>query len=384
MSKNYDQIATVSIDLATPLVDDTSFDNLCIVGPLPKTEPDNAPPKIGVYASLEEVVSAGWVVVGEEADPVGLAALAAFSQSPTPSSIYIAPLQTVETAELDTDGNNIYVSEPAVNAVQRACDVTGWYVLCTAGVDASEYEEIAAYIETQDRMFCYTELDCFEDEVVEFKPAVGDVYYRTMSIYGRQYAGQPTEEIPDANKYINCAWVAKWLNYESGTETSAFKSLSAIYPSQLTSTEMAAMKAGNVNYFITVGNKKVSMNGKVRAGEWVDIIRFRDWLKNDMQVRVVNLFVTTPKIPYTDNGISLVQNQMIASLKNGQDIGGIAPDEFDVDGNRIPGYSTSVPLAASIPASDKASRVLTGCKFKARLAGAIHFAELNGSLTYEM
>ena len=126
------------------------------------------------------------------------------------------------------------------------------------------------------------------------------------------------------------------------------------------------------------------MNGKVVGDEWADIIRFRDWQKNDMQVRVVNLFIVNPKIPYTDSGIGLVQNQMLASLKAGQDRGGIAEDEFDEDGNTIPGYQTSVPLAATISASDKASRRLTGCKFKARLAGAIHFAELTGSLTYEL
>ena len=125
----------------------------------------------------------------------------------------------------------------------------------------------------------------------------------------------------------------------------------------------------------------ITMNGKVVAGEWADVIRFRDWLKNDMQVRVVNLFVTRPKVPYTDSGIGLVQNQMLASLKAGQDVGGIAEEEFDEDGNSIPGYTTSVPLAA---ASERASRRLTKCTFKARLAGAIHFAELSGSLTYEL
>ena len=140
----------------------------------------------------------------------------------------------------------------------------------------------------------------------------------------------------------------------------------------------------DLDYFITVGNKNITMNGKVVAGEWADVIRFRDWLKNDMQVRVVNLFVTRPKVPYTDSGIGLVQNQMLASLKAGQDVGGIAEEEFDEDGNSIPGYTTSVPLAASLSASERASRRLTKCTFKARLAGAIHFAELSGSLTYEL
>lgn len=36
MSKNYDMIATVDIDIATPIVDDTSFDNLLILGPAPE------------------------------------------------------------------------------------------------------------------------------------------------------------------------------------------------------------------------------------------------------------------------------------------------------------------------------------------------------------
>ena len=67
-----------------------------------------------------------------------------------------------------------------------------------------------------------------------------------------------------------------------------------------------------------------------------------------------------------------------------QAIGGIAPDEFDENENLIPGYVTSVPSAYSISDSDKAARKLRNCKFKARIAGAIHFVEIKGSFTYEM
>lgn len=48
MSKNYDMIATVDIDIATPIVDDTSFDNLLIMGPAPKTGA-KSPARVGVY-----------------------------------------------------------------------------------------------------------------------------------------------------------------------------------------------------------------------------------------------------------------------------------------------------------------------------------------------
>ena len=281
--------------------------------------------------------------------------------------------------------------ETPATTIALALATSGWYVLCTAGVDPAKYEEIAAYMETQEKLFCYTELDCFptpgtvrEDDEDLVQPSVGNVYFRTLGVYGRETTDQADEDIPPANRYINVAFVAKWLNYESGSETTAFKQLASVYPSKLTSTEMKALADKSLNYFITVGSKNLSMNGKVIGNEWADIIRFRDWLKNDMQLRVVNLFVTRPKVPYTDAGISLVQNQMIASLKSGQDAGGIAESEFDEDGTEIPGYVTSVPLAASLSASEKASRKLTKCKFKARLAGAIHFAELKGSLTYEL
>lgn len=523
MSKNYDQIATVDIDIVSPIVDDASFDNLLIMGPAPARDPvvPRTTPDVGVYASLQEVEDAGFVTTGTGADPVGVAARVAFSQSPTPTQVYIAvqraavgsvgaaqtivetnavlservgtkenltgctisfsekarrlyvnltgPAASVKNTGLVdalteltaqgyvvsigdtqiTDANSlralpvfqqvaamaagdedikivvavekegalgvsygVTVSYPDPNApavaaaetdtdepidnpdkaleapadtIARALATSGWYVLCTAGIAPRYYEEIAAYIETQEKMFCYTEMDFFGGgENGGNAPSVGNVYYRTCGIYGRETTDQADEDVPEANLYMNVAWVAKWLNYESGSETSAFKTLAGVYPSRLTSTEMKALKESSLNYFITVGNKNISMNGMVVAGEWADIIRFRDWQKNDMQVRVVNLFITRPKVPYTDSGIALVQNQMIASLKAGQDVGGIAEDEFDENGETIPGYVTSVPLAASLSASEKASRILRKCKFKARLAGAIHFAELTGSLTYEL
>ena len=388
MSKNFDLIATVDIDIQTPIVDDTSFDNLLIVGPLPKVAPDKAPPKVGAYSSVDEVLAAGWVASGDDADPVGVAAQVAFGQSPRPYTVYIAPIQTKTVQVEDEESgevDEIVEAESTVETIQRAVATSGWYVVCTAGVDPAEYEEIAAYIETQEKMFVYTEMDYFgAGEEGENASCVGAVYFRSMGVYGKEESDQAVEDVPEANAYINVAFAAKWLNYESGSETSAFKTLASVYPSKLTTTEMKALEADAMNYFITVGNKNITMNGMTRGGEWADVIRFRDWLKNDMQLAVVNLFVTRPKVPYTDSGIALVQNQMIASLKRGQNAGGIAEDEFDEDGNTIPGFVTSVPLSSGITASEKASRKLRNCKFKARLAGAIHFAELKGSLTYEL
>lgn len=58
MSKNYDMIATVDIDIATPIVDDTSFDNLLIMGPAPKTGA-KSPARVGVYGSTTSSADLG-------------------------------------------------------------------------------------------------------------------------------------------------------------------------------------------------------------------------------------------------------------------------------------------------------------------------------------
>ena len=266
----------------------------------------------------------------------------------------------------------------------RALRTSGWYVLCTAGIDSKHYEDIASYIETTEKMFLYTELGFFgAGKDGDNQTSVGNVYLRTGGIYGRVTTDQADEKIPEANLYMNVAMAAVWLHHEPGSETTAFKRMSAVYPSDLNSSEMKALEEAHLNYFIEMGGKNITMNGQVVGNEWCDIIRFRDWLKDDMQTRVVNLFVTEPKVPYTDSGIAKVENQMRASLARGQEMGGIAEEEFDEDGNTIPGFTTSVPRSSKLTASEKASRKLKNCKFTARLAGAIHHAAISGTLTYE-
>ena len=95
------------------------------------------------------------------------------------------------------------------------------------------------------------------------------------------------------------------------------------------------------------------------------------------------MLINNDKVPYTDGGIALIESQVRAALLKGQRRGGIAPTEFDEDGNKNLGYSISVPKASGISANVKAQRVLRDVKFTARLAGAIHAVEIKGSLTYE-
>jgi hypothetical protein len=71
------------------------------------------------------------------------------------------------------------------------------------------------------------------------------------------------------------------------------------------------------------------------------------------------------------------------SLQEGQNVGGIAPDELDATGSTVPGFVITYPISAELAPSVKASRILD-LGFTARLAGAIHVVEITGALAYEL
>jgi hypothetical protein len=175
---------------------------------------------------------------------------------------------------------------------------------------------------------------------------------------------------------------AKCLSFPSGSETWAFKQLAAVYPSDISTTLRTALTEGGSNFFAQYAGRNITMNGKVRGNEWIDIIRGRDWLQNDMRLRICSLLISEPKIPYTNSGIAKVQNEMIASLKAAQTRGIVAEDEYDGNGDLALGFVTSVPNSQNVTATQKASRILQDCKFSARIAGAIHAARISGALTY--
>lgn len=370
---NLERICTVDISLDSPISNEGSFDNILIIGPAPATpNPEAEVPAVGVYNSLSEVTELGFVATGAAADPVGVAARVAFSQTPRPHEVYIAIIGETETEEGETE------PQKAVDVLNNALGMNGWYCICPVGINDDEVKEVIQWTETQNKICGYIDRDPGSPI------AEPGLYLRSYPVYPKVTEDQLENDIPAENKYgSHIAQAVKAMNYHSGGETWALMPVATVTPSKLSSTFIKKLEKANFNFVLTVASKNITQGGKTNGGEWIDVIRFRDWLQNDMQVRIVNLLIVNPKIPYTDAGIGLVENQMLASLKDGQKYGGVAPTEYDADGNENPGYVTSVPLASEISSTQKASRTLTDCKFSARLAGAIHVVEVKGCLTYE-
>ena len=194
--------------------------------------------------------------------------------------------------------------------------------------------------------------------------------------------GYVLDKQPAENQYAALAWMAKCFGYDPGTETWHLKELASIVPSALSADQKRQLEEKGVNRFARYAGCNCAIGGNTLSGEWIDVIRFRDWLGADMRTRVFNVLKSNRKVPFTDAGISLIEGAMERSLKEGQDIGGIAPAEYDVEDNLVPGYQVSVPRASSLTEAQRKSRRLPNCKYSARLAGAIHVVEIHGYLTF--
>ena len=349
-----DNLVNISISISTAAVDAESFDNILLVGPAPTEDPEAPPPTIGVYSELSEVADAGFKTSGEGADPIGLAAAVWFMNNASP--LYIAVQQK-------KDGGPD--KEDIADTLARALETTGGYGIAAAGLSDEELEAAAAWAEANSKLFGYTTKNTTSP--------VNKSYFRSFGFYTKEGTGNQL--------YTHVAMFGQALGYTAGSETWAYKTLSGIEPSTLSTTEIASLEAAGLNYYVYCSGKNITLNGKVLAGEWIDTIRFRDWLQNDMQMRIFNLFVTNPKVPFGVSGITAVENQIISALRQGQQNGGVAETEYDDDGKEILGYTVTVPSATAVSSSDRAERLLSGCRFNARLAGAIHLVDVKGNLT---
>ena len=299
---------------------------------------------------------------------------------------------TVEIAWMSTVGSVELVSNlqwgaitPLAAAAAVANDLDAildednrWYGLVMVERVKQTQLDAAAWTEANDKLFvtATSEADVLNPSVTTDLISVlkNTRYYRTAALYHTNAA----TEYPDA------AWAGRVFTIKPGGETWALKQLASVTPSPLTSTQKQTVvnKGGNTFEFY---QEQIALTnpGKVAAGEWIDVIRFRDWLKDTIQANMTQMMINRDKVPYTDAGIQLCVNNLRKSLQEGQNVGGIAPDELDANNNTVPGFVITYPRSVELAPSIKASRTLS-LGFTARLAGAIHVVEITGALAYEL
>lgn len=437
-------IASVQISLNTAAVQRANFGTALIASPhasfaervrtyssYDSTNPDNLPPKVlaALAAAFSQIPHPNTVKVGRmsvakvaiapvDAVPTSVYSLkiggtlitVTSAASPTTSTIATQLATAINTAalgvtatavagvvELVFSGAVIGITDfvkiqwdaitPSATAGIVAADLgaiaqqdAAWYVLHLTERTKQRILDAAAWTETQERLFITASADAdiltagISTDVISVLKATQ--YFRTVIAYHGMAATQ----------FADVAWASRTLTIAPGGETWALRRLAAVTPDKLTSTERNTIigKGGNTfEYYQESSNIALTNPGKVAAGEWIDVIRFRDYLKDLVQTNMVQLMINRDKVPYTDGGIRLLGSNLISSLRTGQNVGGIAPDEVAADGTQRPGFNVEIPLSSEIDDVTKASRVVY-LKFNARIAGAVHVSNITGSLSYSL
>ena len=365
-----DDIVKCNVEIASPASNDATFDAILLLVPAPSGTGTTAMTKTTAVRSADELLEYGFATT----DAAYRAAEVAFSQNPAPNALQIRIRKTVTTGS----GNDAVTTNEDVKAALSAANAEASFygVHLTDFKTANDVKDAVEWAEANEKLFGFEYADSAACPVTNFS------YYRSFSVYAGSADGYAAENQPAVNKYAALAWMAKCFGYQPGSETWNLKTLSTVVPSALSSNEKTTFAANHINTFLRYAGGNVMIGGYTLAGEWIDVIRFRDWMKNEMQVRVFNVLKGNRKVPYTDEGIGMVEGAMKAALKAGQTVGGIAPTEYDADDNEIPGYTVTVPRSADITDAQRKSRKLTDCKYTARLAGAIHAVEISGFLTF--
>lgn len=176
---------------------------------------------------------------------------------------------------------------------------------------------------------------------------------------------------PNAHEYAAAAWVGKGAPQTPGSITWAFQELAGITPKTLTTTEKNNLETDNINHYQTVAGLSITRQGKTLQGEWIDVRHGIDALEQRIKEDVFGL-LASGRVPFTASGLDLVANVILGAMRAFE-------GTLEQPGLLVVGSSTVImPAVSSISASDKANRRLTGVRFSATLAGAVHYVSLTG------
>lgn len=179
------------------------------------------------------------------------------------------------------------------------------------------------------------------------------------------------------SQHPEAAWMGERFPADPGSDTWKFKTLAGVDYTILTDTELNNMgltevPGKHVNHYTRLGGVSITREGWASSGRFIDVTRFIDWLHARIQERLYSILVNVEKVPFTDAGVALVQNAILAQLNEGVSVGGLTADPAPV---------VTAPLVANISSNDKANRLLPDITFTATLAGAVHKIQIAGTVS---
>lgn len=292
------------------------------------------------------------------------------------SSTMDAWATAIETAipgsDAVVDGTSITVTHPSLDLNIATAAITGGASVPTVTyaypLDATKKKAAMAWTEQQKKLFFIADSD-----VATYAPDTGVAGTATLAEFAKLSNYERTSVVfhTDNTQYPEFAWMGKELPYDPGLRTWAFKTLTGVTPSILTTGQENLIRDKNANVYTTTAAVSNMYAGTcAKASTYIDDVRGLDWLDTTIKLDIFNTFTSSGKVPFTDAGI-----QKLVGILKGSLAKAVTATVLDE------GYTVTYPRAADVSAADKAARRLTGVSFQATLAGAVHSIIINGTVS---
>lgn len=268
------------------------------------------------------------------------------------------------------NNDNLIVSQSAatesiadsINAIQNVND--GWYGLIAEDHSQSTILSIAADIESKKKLYVTStqDTDVKGISTTDVASQLQDLGYNRTAVL---YSSKADTEFPEA------AWVGGQLPEQPGSNTWAYKTLTGVSTTALSTTESSNLANKFVSTFEEIGGVRATTGGRVASGEYIDIIIAVDWIESRIRENVWFRLVNSKKLPFTAAGAAVIEAELRRVLSEGIVVGAIADS---------PAPTVTVPNVLALSPNLRALRRLENITFTARLAGAIHFTKISGTL----
>ncbi|MGX9362225.1 DUF3383 family protein [Pantoea ananatis] len=366
-------VASVDIIMSPRAAAGRNFGSLLILGSatiIPLTE------RIRLYTSAASI-GTDFGTNSEEY----LAAVAYFSQSPTPSQVYVGRwAKTLAAAEVGK-------VETLLDGVNACLGFTSWYGLgvtydadrkdddllpvCAAIESSSLSRILAVTTKNTDALLTTVNTD-IASKVKAAKYSRTFVQYSSTSNYG-------------AISAFGRAFTVDFNGFGT-TITLKFKQEPGITYESLTPAQAAALDAKNCNVYVYYANDTaILQQGVMGNGDFFDERHGLDWLQNYVQTNLFNLLYTSgTKVPQTDAGNTRIMANVEASMDqavnngliatgvwNGGQIGQLSPGD-----TLTKGYYVYMAAISSQAQADREARKSVPVQVACKLAGAIHYASV--------
>lgn len=240
-----------------------------------------------------------------------------------------------------------------------------WYAATIESHLTTDVLNFAAWIEGQKKIFGTS------SQSADIKTSVTTDLFSQLEALGYQRTFGIWSATADA-QYPECALIGYQLQEQPGSNTWEYKTLSGVTVSSISDTESTNIKSKSGVTYESIGGSSSTTGTKMFGGEWIDVMVFVDWLQARMTERLWFRMKNSKKIPYTDAGAAIIESEIRAQLNDGIRAGGLA---------NSPAPSVTLPAVLAVSPNLRAQRIFEGIKFEARLAGAIHFVKISGTVT---